>query len=511
MSPPPRRSTFPDMLTRLTVRGFKNLDIDVQLGPFTCIAGPNGVGKSNLFDAISFLSSLAGKPLLEAALDVRGGAGRMGDVRGLFRRVGDKSTDTMFLGAEMIVPLRGEDQLGQLAEASMTYLRYELELRYRSELPSRPNGGIEIKRESLSHLNLTSAKRSLGFPCSEEWRQSCIQGRRTVPYISTKDGSVLLHADSKGGHGGGNPRKIRRPQDLPRTVLSTAENAAEHRTATLARREMLSWTQLHLEPSALRAPDDFTAPPVIGPNGSHLPATLYRLARDAAAEAAGGDANIYARVANRLSELLEQVRSVAVDIDEKRQLLSIVMTDRHGTSHMAGSLSDGTLRFLALAVMHEEPHPRSLLCLEEPENGMHPARIPAMLRLLQELAVDTDDAVGPDNPLRQVLINTHSPSVVADVPEDSLLVAKLVTGPSGAEHTVLLPLPKTWRAPDDNVPTVSKGDLLAYLDPIGPRGSDTILGGAVRSSNQAPRRQRVKDRSDLQVLLPFDESPRAAE
>lgn len=499
------------MLTRLLVRGFKNLDIDVQLGPFTCIAGPNGVGKSNFFDAISFLSSLAGKPLLEAALDVRGGAGRMGDVRGLFRRIGEKAADTMFLGAEMIVPPRGEDQLGQLAEASMTYLRYELELCYRSELPSRPNGGIEIVRENLSHLNLTSAKRSLGFPCSEEWRQSCIQGRRTVPYISTKDGSVLLHADSKGGHGGGNPRKIRRPQDLPRTVLSTAENAAEHRTATLARREMLSWTQLHLEPSALRAPDDFTAPPVIGPNGSHLPATLYRLARDAAAEATGGDANIYARVANRLSELLEQVRSIAVDIDEKRQLLSIVMTDRHGTSHMAGSLSDGTLRFLALAVMHEEPHPRSLLCLEEPENGMHPARVPAMLRLLQELAVDTDEAVGPDNPLRQVLINTHSPSVVADVPEDSLLVAKLVPGASGAEHAVLLPLPKTWRAHDEKAPTVSKGDLLAYLDPIGPRGIDTILGETARASSQTPRRRRVKDRSDLQTLLPFDESPRAAE
>ena len=33
------------MLTRLQVRGFKNLiEVDVRLGPFTCVAGQNGVG-----------------------------------------------------------------------------------------------------------------------------------------------------------------------------------------------------------------------------------------------------------------------------------------------------------------------------------------------------------------------------------------------------------------------------------------------------------------------------------
>ena len=48
------------MLTRLQVSGFKNLvDVDVRFGPFTCIAGANGTGKSNLFDAIQFMSRLA--------------------------------------------------------------------------------------------------------------------------------------------------------------------------------------------------------------------------------------------------------------------------------------------------------------------------------------------------------------------------------------------------------------------------------------------------------------------
>jgi AAA15 family ATPase/GTPase len=60
------------MLTRLRVSGFKNLfDVDISFGPFTCIAGANGVGKSNVLDAIVFLSALADRPLIDAALSVR--------------------------------------------------------------------------------------------------------------------------------------------------------------------------------------------------------------------------------------------------------------------------------------------------------------------------------------------------------------------------------------------------------------------------------------------------------
>ena len=82
------------MLTRLKVSGFKNLvDVDIRFGPFTCIAGANGTGKSNLFDAIGFLSALADKPLVQAALSVRDKEGRSGDLHSLFHRVGNHYDD----------------------------------------------------------------------------------------------------------------------------------------------------------------------------------------------------------------------------------------------------------------------------------------------------------------------------------------------------------------------------------------------------------------------------------
>lgn len=279
------------MLTRLKVDGFKNLDrVDIRFGPFTCIAGPNGVGKSNFFDAIRFLSALADKPLIDAALSVRGGAG--GDVRSIFRRVGGTNASTMSFLVEMIIPRSGEDALGQLAEASMTYLQYEITLRYREDSSGRPLGGIELVTEQLVHLNKKVAKGNLGFLHEKKWRDSAIVGRRTSAYISTDEGGLVsLHADSKGGQTGGRPRKVR-ADSVPRTMLSSVNNAAEHRTLVLARQEMMSWTELQLEPSALRAPDSFTAPPAIASNGAHLPATLHHLARLAGQQESGGEENL---------------------------------------------------------------------------------------------------------------------------------------------------------------------------------------------------------------------------
>lgn len=462
------------MLTRLQVDGFKNLrGIDEHFGPFTCVAGPNGAGKSNLFDAIAFLSALAQMPLMDAALSVRGAAARHGDVRNLFHRVGDDTGNRIAFGVEMLIPPRGEDSLGQLAQASMTFLRYRLELRYREDPTVRGMGTLEIVSESMSHVNKTSAKKELPFPHDSRWRDSVVVGRRTSPYISTDTQRghprISLHADSKEGKGGGRPSMVA-ASTLPRTILSTVTNAAEYRTLVLARQEMAGWTQLNLEPSALRAPDAFSAlsaRPSIAANGAHLPATLYALAHAAEKTRRGGEADLYARIANRLAQLVGNVREVSIDVDEKRELLRIVMTDRRKTSHVASALSDGTLRFLALAVMEADPHSRPLLCIEEPENGMHPLRIPAVIELLGDLAVDAAKPVDAENPLRQVIVNTHSPAVVSCVDRDALLGANEVQNKdeTGMHGQLVLRYPRgSWRyRRADPSRLISMGDLVDYL------------------------------------------------
>ena len=446
------------MLTRLKVQGFKNLvDVDVRFGPFTCIAGANGVGKSNIFDAIRFLSALASDTLLEATKSVRDS--RRPDVRSLFFRVGDQYQNTMYFEAEMIVPFEGEDDLGQFAQASMTFLRYSLKLGYREE-----DDNLEIQQESLVHINKGESAKNLPFIHSPAWRNSVIRGRRTDPLISTAENSlgeteIRLHQDA-GGKGGGRPTP-RLAKSLPRTLLHLA-NAAEYRTAVLARNEMRSWLLYQLEPTALREADDLKTAGYLTPKGGHLPATLYRLAKNST------DYHVYDSIALRINELVREIQEVGVDRDDKRDLLTLWAAGSDGTHHPAHALSDGTLRFLALATLEADPKFQGVLCLEEPENGIHPERIGAMLNLLQSLAVNPNMPVDLDNPLRQVIINTHSPLVVLHTPDDSLLAAEIQPSSKIIKglQLSLSCLPNTWRSRISNsISIFTKGKLLRYLRP----------------------------------------------
>jgi energy-coupling factor transporter ATP-binding protein EcfA2 len=266
----------PRVLTRLEVDGFKNLvDVAIDFGPFTCIAGANGSGKSNLFDAILFLSALADRPLAEGAASVRADGGRATDPRSLFHRVGTTVAETMSFAAEMLVPQAGVDDLGQTAQAAITFLRYELKLGLRDNI-------LVVRHEALNHITVGSARSHLRFEHSPEWRRSVVLGRRTSAFISTETvdnvAQVKLHQDMGADYkGGGRPRN-HIAERLPRTVLSSA-SATESGTALVARREMQSWRLLALEPTALRQPDAYASPTAMAPNGLHLPAALARLAK----------------------------------------------------------------------------------------------------------------------------------------------------------------------------------------------------------------------------------------
>lgn len=490
------------MLTRLKVSGFKNLvDVDVRFGPFTCIAGPNAVGKSNLFDAIRFLSLLANDTLMNAALAVRSEGKRTGDIRGLFHRVGNTYRDTMTFEAEMIIPKEAIDDLGQKATAKITLVRYCLTIGYRTDENLPTLGSLVLCNEELQHINLGVGPSVLRFPHSKEWRRSVLWGRRTSPFIATKeDGDRSFVRLSQDGVQG--MPKTFLAANLPRTVLSTV-NATESPTALVVRREMQAWQSLQLEPSALREPDSFTTSPGMLADGSHVPATLYYLARlpDQTDQRNGDQSPVYERVARRLSEFIDDVTAVGVDRDPKRELLTLQVTERDGTVYPARSLSDGTLRFLALAVLDIEPSAGGLMCMEEPENGIHPSRIPAIIDLLQDIVCDVEMPVGTDNPLRQVIINTHSPVVVNQVPDDSLLVAELREVVDDANVRFKAArfswLPDTWRErANPETKPVARGQLLAYLNPV----LRPEFGQANGESQEKRQVRRVVDRDDMRQL-----------
>ncbi len=501
------------MLTRLKVDGFKNLvGVDVRFGPFNCIAGANGVGKSNLFDAIRFLSLTAGHPLAEAARRVRDEQGGNSDVRGLFHRIGGHWAKKMTFEVEMVVPTKAEDDLGQLAIATWSYLTYKLEIRLREGGQSNnPQHPMEIVTEELG-----VAKGEVGFRRLHSWAKAIgggllglhdsfgqlvdQSGSSTPPFIvtvQTKAGANIK-LRSEGQETVSNQATAIRP---PKSLLSAA-SAGMSPTAFCAQQELKSWLMLQLDPGALRLPDEFNSPAKLEANGRRLAATLARLTNPAANSLhdspAGGapEGKVFGRLTNRLAGLVKDISGIRLDRDEKRSLNTVLFRMRDGTEFPARDMSDGTLRLLALALLELDPEAPRVICLEEPENGVHPDRLPAIVRLLQDIALDPMEPLDETNLVRQVIVNTHSPSVVMAVPEDSLIVARSVPGTDGErviQRVEFAGISGTWRAKlSPTVPAVSKGELLSYLDPAG------MLTGDPESTQP---QGRVVDRTDLRDLL----------
>ena len=60
------------MIKRVRIQGYKSLhDLDLKLGKFCVLFGPNASGKSNFLDALQLMSGLIKSPTLNDAFNPR--------------------------------------------------------------------------------------------------------------------------------------------------------------------------------------------------------------------------------------------------------------------------------------------------------------------------------------------------------------------------------------------------------------------------------------------------------
>jgi len=85
----------------------------------------------------------------------------------------------------------------------------------------------------------------------------------------------------------------------------------------------------------------------------------------------------------------------------------------------ATRLSDGTIRFIALLAILLKPETAPLICLEEPELGLHPDAIALVAELLSEAAMTT-----------QIVVTTQSDSLVSQLTKnvEAVMVCENVGG-----------------------------------------------------------------------------------
>ncbi len=379
------------MITYLYIDGFKSFrDFEMYFSPFTAIAGTNASGKSNLFDAISLLSNLAnGMSLQEVFQNLRG----EGEEAFTLFSNGSRA-DLITLKVDMLVDRHIKDAWGQETDLKCTRLRYELKLRYTDDLMG---GHISIEHESLAPIPKKYDEWSKAYDIKdwELWRPGGRGAKRTSFIISSLDLSDIPAVEIRDGDGS---RKHLLLSGLQRTVLSKFDSI-EHPHIYAAKKEMKHWRFLHLNPTELRTPmKDTVNSGVLTPSGNNIAGVLMGLKqRD--------PYNVIA-VSRMLEKFLPNYVNVDVVRDEENKRLVLTVEDTDGCKYSSRVLSEGTLRLLALCVLAVDDSFAGTLCFEEPENGIHPFRLESMAKLLDTFSTNFTSS---DEPLRQIIVNSHSP------------------------------------------------------------------------------------------------------
>ena len=387
------------MITRLEVDGFKSLrDFAVDLEPFTVFIGPNSAGKSNILEALALLSRLASHPIAEA---FKNGRGRPSDQ---FTRHGSETGQSIRLAVESLIYgqySRGEGPIPN----DPSRCRYEL----RIERQILPNGTERLlaRDERLRVLRQQD----------DDWIKSHPEFGDRVSYkLEGEDLFTSLRNPSAEQRIIGLPNSY--PEELRVPTSHTALSRVNYIGAIDLRQDLIDCLSLQLGTAVLGEPSERIDSGEFAGDASNLPTVLARLPP--------------ALVGEIQADLVTLVPGIAgfhvvPDGDDIRIDFEISGGDRMP----ARLVSNGTLRILALlTALRLEPRPH-LVCIEEPENGIYPGRLRALLDLLKDETArrhdEADDLARLDATVReagamgmnsnllptQIIATTHSPVFLA--------------------------------------------------------------------------------------------------
>lgn len=434
------------MLTRVEVQNFKTFDdFAVDLDSFAVVLGPNAAGKSNLFDALRLLAALSVSDVGTAMQTVRGRAHE------LFRNP-DRPLE---LACEVLLDPTVTDPFGQLHEVKNTRLRYEVAVTW-----SRGTNGV---RPLVTHERVVRIE-----PRADRLRNRFVKSAVQPRYQTHKD---YLNVVDRGGQPyfvvsqDGRQGRIRESPAAAATstTLSTVRDATFLHLFALAE-EFRSWRFLQFDPAVLRQPSDEAAPfDRLTSDGRNLARVLGRLNQN-------GDDRTVKEIATELNELVGGIDAISPRFADATRQWELWFSSSRDGEISARVVSDGTLRLTALLTAVLDPSARGLICFEEPENGVHPQRLRQLMQLLPEFTTDlVDPAEAP--PLRQIVLNSHSPVVLAAVPSQSVLfadrVAKVGAGRTAPSYsTRLRRIERGLVATDDE--TVTEFEVQHFLEQAQP-------------------------------------------
>lgn len=334
-------------LTALSAKGYRSLkSIRLDVGQIGLFVGENGVGKSNLYRALQLVRAAADGSL---AREIAAEGGMQSAMWSGTRRLNES--------ARVILRVELEDDDGGAAYA------YDIEVGLPPPVSAAFAFEPHIKEEVLS----------------------VTAGRRSVEMMTRKGGAAF----GRDGEG----RRIEQPGRLlnSETALSTLGASGHNPEAGSVRGALLNWRFYHGfrsdAGSPVRKPALAAAAPMLDEDGANLAAvfaTLKHIREDTA--------DLDRAVADAFNGA-----TLDIPLPAETAKFGLVLREFPQRVFRPQELSDGQLRFLALAGALLSYRLPGLVALNEPETSLHEVMLPALADMIARAAERT-----------QVWVVTHS-------------------------------------------------------------------------------------------------------
>ncbi|MEI2690560.1 MAG: AAA family ATPase [Anaerolineae bacterium] len=366
------------MINAICVQNFRSIkDVTVQLGPLNVVLGRNGAGKSNFLDSLAFLADVTEMGVRAALLrENRRGfedvvyAGERHQIiafqiEAWNNRLGfDDSNDLLFY------------QVGfGLNPATGQYVEVGLEQLWRVHSPFLVDAArIHPHGQAFEHL---PAEKTLLLDAQQVWREDSTTAETFA--FSTQ-----------------------------RTALSQLADRMRYPHAIALADALRQFKVFRLDPQVMRHPATVKYQAELQPDGGNLAAVLDEMDRE-----------VLEAITAELRVAIPGLDSIRLEPAGPGQKV-ITVREKNNLTFYPHQISDGTLRFLALAAIAHGAVAAPLLAIEEPENGISPARLFQLVELFRNHA-----STG-----QQIILTTHAPYLVDCLQPDELIVFTRNGGPT---------------------------------------------------------------------------------
>ena len=394
----------------MAFKGFKDVSIDLRQ-PFTLLIGPNGSGKTNLIEAIELLSFIArGQPLYEIADVGRTETGLQ--IRGGLQACGHMGRDNFLLEFSARIRFDGVSQ----------------PIAYRIFIRAKPHPQI-LKEE------LTVGDRVIYETLPKD------------PASASRDLMVKYDNFARGG------RKPQTAASSERSVLSQYREIAQKNHNIKECNQLVQTIMHHLQASFVFDPNpklmhgyERTGNNVLSKDGANLSAVLYTLSIGDETQQASLD-RLLSQISQLPDEPYEEFSFTTTNLGD----VIFWLREKTGYKVDARSLSDGTLRTLAILTALETVQAGSHVIVEEFDNGLHPSRVGVLTSAIAE-AIERRDL--------RVLVTTHNPATMNNLTPEQMKGVVLCTWSEEKQAADLVALDSLPRS-DELLERGQLGDLVS--------------------------------------------------